>query len=142
MKLGQDCWLERVQGEGETTSPSLSDGSKIMTAKQCCIGQDFPKIRRGRALHMCPQQRLQSPNHVVTSDLLYPPWSFICSELWPWALGDPRSAPSSRYQGKGEAQNHGDLKTSGQRRQERRCHAMLWTETQVQEVKNLSSVAQ
>lgn len=104
MKLGQDCWLERVQGEGETTSPSLSDGSKIMTAKQCCIGQDFPKIRRGRALHMCPQQRLQSPNHVVTSDLLYPPWSFICSELWPWALGDPRSAPSSRYQGKGEAQ--------------------------------------
>lgn len=24
VKQGQDCWLEQVQGEGETTSPSLS----------------------------------------------------------------------------------------------------------------------
>lgn len=42
-KLRQDCWLGRVQGEGETTSPSLSDASKIMTAERGCIGQNFPK---------------------------------------------------------------------------------------------------
>lgn len=33
VKQGQDCWLEQVQGEGETTSPSLSDDGKIMTAE-------------------------------------------------------------------------------------------------------------
>lgn len=42
---------------------------------------------------MCPQQRLQSQNHVVTSDLLCPHWSFVCSELWPQALGDPSGTP-------------------------------------------------
>lgn len=42
---------------------------------------------------MCPQQRLQSQNHVVTSDLLCPHWSFVCSELWPQALGDPSAPP-------------------------------------------------
>ena len=132
--------MERLPGEGETTSPFLSEDSKIMTAEQGCTGQDFPKIRRGRALSMCPQQRLRSPNHVFNSDLLYPPWSFSCRELWPQALGDPE-VPLPPVPGKKrdtevteiQRQGAGDTKKSG---------VTLDRETKAREVKNLSDRAQ
>ena len=121
-KQRQDCWLGRVQGEGETTSPSLSDASKIMTAEWGCTGQNFPKIRRSTY----PQQRLQSPNHAVTSHLLCPHWSFVCSELWPRALGDPGVPLPPDIRAKERQRNQRDPKTSGKRQQETRCHRVLW----------------
>lgn len=61
-KQRQDRWLEKVQAEGKTTSPSLSDDYL-----RAGLGRTRLLKNQGRKrLEHLSQQSLQHPNHVVT----------------------------------------------------------------------------